>query len=1192
MAELVASEDAERTLNNALVAGGEPVQQAAMDVDMAEASGVRNAELEELKVCGQMHKKLKEAEIAVVAEVARHWRSGDAKRDKFEAVARAAIQAVEEQLDCLKGLYAKKREENVGVRELMISLGCGSRVEMVQVVEELVEKASVLEEVQKCTGWADEDLVRECSELKRKLTSLSRKNHEILSLQRQLEEKQREIDQLRAEQAAVKKGLSATDEAIPGTSCQIRSKYDLEGLKRLRNAWSGDDIVLQNGRELRPALNRLTRDSSRQCLRKTLESNGECRAVSSDDELSEIDSHLSSRSSRYSGRNSSACSHNGMSSYLKYIALPEVRVYTGRDKSYSWENFLESFQLKYPEDSWSQKELKALLKSKLSDRAKAQYEALPREVRHGPYAGIVAALSKSNRVEEKTERIRALGKLRRLKKAEAQTVAEYCVELERLSARAYPELDEGALATTRAQQLYEQIVQWPESYYFLEAMEKEGPSAYESLKEAAMRVERRRLTLESARAQSYHAAGERLEGTSRHERSRVPAKMEKSIKRDEDDNRRQSELPNKEKEEPRYKEKGGQMQCFNCRGKGHLARECKVRRELGSKATEVLLEETKPPRAPEKRCPSSVVPPFGKKSVASVTIFGNAWSALLDTGSEISILPQKVLQRIEEEGHRLQECPMDLRKRILDASGNRMKFLKVVEVPLKEGTGTEITLQMHVSVQKGHMLVLGTNALQAMNYTLVRRPSEDCRKGEVAEEALGKPSQEAQSASKATVCKRVYVAPGEFKWVAIKGDVKLIREDGTTVHVVPRLEDEYEVADTMHFLHVKFRCDGQPFPALEGRAGFPLETCRCSRNTFVKDMLSEVPQPACEERIECVLDAARVLSIWWDPGSISLKVQRIMDRSYQVLRPKAVGFAYAFFRHRCLHVGIMAGTVPQKALFCHSQIQGWSLDLTRIIEYGWRIGRQMEWKHVEQSVQKAQEHSRTVVVVPEVLHRLKHCLTSSRTVIFYYKSFREVRATNTSLFADDIGKVVYVLPPKEPADPFSWLQFVNAINLWLTCGAHVIVVNGPRSSELNSWDRMNEKARNHLNGYVDTYPAFLSQLHYLIPSEPGVLSSAMACLKVGLVQDQKRWWAVDQAVEFYGFLRHQVKEFVQLESVKIPKALRPRGNPSVVVRTQSSGGPAIRDGRISKRHLKRVEKRKLRSLQRATERRLDELSME
>ncbi|VDO61993.1 unnamed protein product [Haemonchus placei] len=60
-----------------------------------------------------------------------------------------------------------------------------------------------------------------------------------------------------------------------------------------------------------------------------------------------------------------------------------------------------------------------------------------------------------------------------------------------------------------------------------------------------------------------------------------------------------------------------------------------------------------------------------------------------------------------------------------------------------------------------------------------------------------------------------------------------------------RLEDEYEAANAMHFFHVKFLCDGQPFPALDGRAAFPLETCRCSRNTFVKDILSEVVQPAC-----------------------------------------------------------------------------------------------------------------------------------------------------------------------------------------------------------------------------------------------------------------------------------------------------------------------------------------------------------
>lgn len=40
-----------------------------------------------------------------------------------------------------------------------------------------------------------------------------------------------------------------------------------------------------------------------------------------------------------------------------------------------------------------------------------------------------------------------------------------------------------------------------------------------------------------------------------------------------------------------------------------------------------------------------------------------------------------------------------------------------------------------------------------------------------------------------------------------------------------RFEDEWDVIDPMNSLHVKFRCDGQPFPSLNGRPGFPLSTC-------------------------------------------------------------------------------------------------------------------------------------------------------------------------------------------------------------------------------------------------------------------------------------------------------------------------------------------------------------------------------
>ncbi|KAK6036274.1 hypothetical protein COOONC_26221 [Cooperia oncophora] len=321
-----------------------------------------------------------------------------------------------------------------------------------------------------------------------------------------------------------------------------------------------------------------------------------------------------------------------------------------------------------------------------------------------------------------------------------------------------------------------------------------------------------------------------------------------------------------------------------------------------------------------------------------------------------------------------------------------------------------------------------------------------------------------------------------------------------------RSKDEYDVADVMHFLHVGFRCDGQPFPASYYSVG---------------QLLSVVPQPACDERIECVLDAARVLAIWWDSGSV---------------------------------------------------------------EYGWRIAKNLEWETIAQSVQYGQEHGRIVVVVPEVLHRIKFCHTSPNMAIFYYKSFRDIRATNTAIFADDVGNVILVLPPREPADPYSWLQFVNALNLWLSCGAHVIVVNGPRAVEENSWDRLNAKTRSHINGYVDTYPSFLNQIHCLVPAEPGILSSTMACLKVGVVHNPDRWWPVEQAVEFFEFLR-QVKDYVKLDAVKIPKSMKPRGNPS------EEEARSRLDGRISKRHLKRVEKRKMRSLERATAKKLDELKM-
>uniref|UniRef100_A0A7I4Z0W2 MT domain-containing protein n=1 Tax=Haemonchus contortus TaxID=6289 RepID=A0A7I4Z0W2_HAECO len=81
----------------------------------------------------------------------------------------------------------------------------------------------------------------------------------------------------------------------------------------------------------------------------------------------------------------------------------------------------------------------------------------------------------------------------------------------------------------------------------------------------------------------------------------------------------------------------------------------------------------------------------------------------------------------------------------------------------------------------------------------------------------------------------------------------------------------------------------------------------------------------------------------------------------------------------------------------------------------------------------------------------------------------------------------------------------------------------------------------------------------------------LACLCAGLVEDPKKWCDVPRAMEFYNHLTKQLKEYGDyLESLKVPKSMKP-GGPAHAV--DKEGGPPTTDGRISERHLKRVEKR-------------------
>ncbi|RCN47467.1 hypothetical protein ANCCAN_06498 [Ancylostoma caninum] len=300
----------------------------------------------------------------------------------------------------------------------------------------------------------------------------SHESEEIRALRAELNEQKKRVAELEALNGP---RIEMCADAVPGEQSRVASE---ERFRPEMELLQNDSRSQANRRE---SQQRISGYSSR---RPSLIAGGPFHTRSSESESEGEREQLHGRTSG-----------TQINEYLKFVALPDVLPYSGMDKDYSFESFRKAFELKYPEEHWTDKERCALFKAKLTGKARTQYEALPREKRRGTYNVLTSAMKEMCKTESRNRKVVALSELRRLQKQESQAVVDFCVELERLTRRAYPELDEEALSVIRADQLYEQLSHWDESCHLQEALE--GPSAdiYERLKEAAMRVERRHISL-------------------------------------------------------------------------------------------------------------------------------------------------------------------------------------------------------------------------------------------------------------------------------------------------------------------------------------------------------------------------------------------------------------------------------------------------------------------------------------------------------------------------------------------------------------------------------------------------------------------------------------------------------------------------------------------------------------------------
>ncbi|VDO75569.1 unnamed protein product [Heligmosomoides polygyrus] len=175
---------------------------------------------------------------------------------------------------------------------------------------------------------------------------------------------------------------------------------------------------------------------------------------------------------------------------------------------------------------------------------------------------------------------------------------------------------------------------------------------------------------------------------------------------------------------------------------------------------------------------------IGEVPMRTVKLLELARRALLDTGSQISIISLKMLRAARTAGFHVdsdvEEITLGEPMPIYDASRiydeNKMTFKGAVRLTLQVDDGTKRRVALFVKEGGDGTLVFGTNALHILGFTLTsgprrRHPSLDQIKGDKNASSWRKSDfqdvDETVTVRNAKVAKRVYIRPGETKTVPV-----------------------------------------------------------------------------------------------------------------------------------------------------------------------------------------------------------------------------------------------------------------------------------------------------------------------------------------------------------------------------------------------------------------------------------------
>ncbi|RCN37072.1 zinc knuckle [Ancylostoma caninum] len=781
--------------------------------------------------------------------------------------------------------------------------------------------------------------------------------------------------------------------------------------------------------------------------------------------------------------------------FMKVSALPEVTPFYGKEKE-NFKRFVNAFSVKYPSSLWDDRSRIQLFEDFLR-KALTMFETLPHSIKNGTFEEVVQAMKERLKVDTNGSCVKAMTQLSSLAIREGQSVAEFCLALEKLVGRAYPDTSPEVVSLQKAEILFWQLAKWERSYCIAETIETSPRGeVYEKVEEVALRLERNRdmairMTPPTRCERTRHLGKGNTalkDNTARvfHKRAGIRATSGTETTTDSEE---RGPVSGSTQNQPMsvkrtVVERGSEreyIQCFKCGRRGHKARDCSIspkQEQRGTAASGKNQENQKGSFSAlldRFLCSSTIAEMddhakelFGHKLVVNVEMMNMQVGALLDTGSETSIIPI-ALFKVARDGNIDIDAYVERIPRIeavvRNASGQRMQYLDTIRMEVGlDGARRRIAFQVGDGLDR--LVILGTNALEQFGIHLVKKKEQapTIQKDELVVDAKHE-----LVSTQAVVAQRMYVPPGASRNVELRGrpgdkmlwsNNKLVshgcctisKEGTVTIPVVntgtePMVlqqgqvigefsDDECAAEEDNAALSPFFSCPGN------GRVNSEHEEFHCTiRGTSFGSVVPDADDVISALPVTTTYSLARYLTIYENEADVHTRRYLMSDHAHFALSVTGVEKAYLYFKSKCDHVA--------RALLKHD---GSFIVLT--YDGGLKVNVEQLNDLANAGIVHAMNHNWDEVEIRagfRCYERVIKNLSDDTKILLYdvvkevYGGIRMYPALKSCVFVSSTSDV--------PVDAKEWNALASTLASYTRRGTKIIALSGPRGDAAWEWNR-------------------------------------------------------------------------------------------------------------------------------------------